>query len=61
MGTAYKGIDTDEDVGVIPRSVNYIFREIENLNSQNIVSEFSTSCSFVELYKEELYDLLSSK
>lgn len=59
MGTAYNGSDSEE-VGVIPRAVNYIFQQIDELKSNDQISDLSTSCSFVELYKEELFDLLSS-
>lgn len=56
MGTAYNG-NTDEQTGVIPRAINDIFRKVNNLSEYT----FEVSCSFMELYQEELYDLLSDK
>ncbi len=43
-------------MGVIPRAVSYIFSEIEHDPS---VVEARIKCSFLEIYKEKLRDLLS--
>lgn len=56
MGTAYDGNETDE-VGIIPRAVQDIFQHIEQMPDH----DFNITCSFVELYQEKLYDLLSGK
>ncbi|KAF0711915.1 hypothetical protein As57867_004973, partial [Aphanomyces stellatus] len=42
-----------EDSGIIPRSVNYIFEKL-----QATKSEYSVRVSFLQLYNEELKDLL---
>ncbi|XP_055614166.1 chromosome-associated kinesin KIF4A-like [Uranotaenia lowii] len=56
MGTNYDG-EENETMGVIPRAINDIFDRVED-NDQYITT---ISCSFMELYQENLYDLLSPK
>uniref|UniRef100_A0A674E372 Kinesin family member 15 n=1 Tax=Salmo trutta TaxID=8032 RepID=A0A674E372_SALTR len=52
---------TDDQRGVIPRSFEYLFflinREVER--SENAKS-FLCKCSFIEIYNEQIYDLLDS-
>ncbi|KAH8240200.1 hypothetical protein KR032_012169 [Drosophila birchii] len=55
MGTSYNGV-MDENAGVIPRAVDDIFREIAELQEEY---SFSVTCSFVELYQEQFFDLFS--
>ncbi|XP_034124397.1 chromosome-associated kinesin KIF4 isoform X1 [Drosophila guanche] len=55
MGTAFNGV-LDEDVGVIPRAVHDIFVHIAELQEEY---KFEVTCSFVELYQEQFYDLFS--
>ncbi|XP_073833620.1 kinesin-like protein 3A [Musca autumnalis] len=57
MGTAFDG-ELDENVGVIPRAMHDIFERIKKLSDQY---EFVIKCSFMELYQEQLFDLLSNK
>lgn len=57
MGTAFDGC-LDEDIGVIPRAMQDIFERIEKMSDQ---TDFLVKCSFMELYQEQLYDLLSTK
>ncbi|CAH0549981.1 unnamed protein product [Brassicogethes aeneus] len=54
MGTAYKG---EGDTGVIPRAISDIFNHIQD----NFAIDFTVQVSFIELYQEVLYDLLSGK
>ncbi|XP_072394282.1 chromosome-associated kinesin KIF4 [Diabrotica undecimpunctata] len=54
MGTAYT---EHGDMGVIPRAVNEIFDFVK----ENFSYDFSITISFMELYQEVLYDLLSDK
>lgn len=56
MGTAFDGV-MDEHVGVIPRAVNDIFEETAAMEEE---FQFKVTCSFVELYQEQFYDLFSS-
>lgn len=56
MGTNYD-VDVDtEDIGVIPRAINDIFEQIDEMPDY----EFTINCGFMELYQERLYDLLST-
>lgn len=40
--------------GVIPRAIQQIFRQLEETQGEN-----SVKCSYLELYNEELIDLLA--
>lgn len=55
MGTTFNGTEDDE-MGVIPRAVSEIFDKIAALETD---IDFTVNSSFVELYQEKLYDLLS--
>uniref|UniRef100_A0A034V2W6 Chromosome-associated kinesin KIF4 n=1 Tax=Bactrocera dorsalis TaxID=27457 RepID=A0A034V2W6_BACDO len=57
MGTAFDG-ELDENAGVIPRIMRDIFERIKNLANE---CDFVVKCSFMELYQEQLYDLLSDQ
>ena len=46
----------DPLAGIIPRSLHQLFEMLEAHN----VQEYSVRVSFLELYNEELFDLLSS-
>ncbi|KAK5983449.1 Kinesin motor domain-containing protein [Trichostrongylus colubriformis] len=45
----------DPTTGVIPRAVEHIFEELEKSNTE----EYSVRISYLELYNEELFDLLA--
>ncbi|KIH43732.1 kinesin motor domain protein, partial [Ancylostoma duodenale] len=45
----------DPTTGIIPRAVEHIFEELEKSNTE----EYSVRVSYLELYNEELYDLLA--
>ena len=45
---------TDDDVGIMPRAVQQVFEII----AANTNREYTIRVSYVEIYKEELYDLL---
>lgn len=55
MGTAFSSSSVDNDIGVIPRAINDIFKTIAHMHDHT----FQVHCSFMELYQERLYDLLS--
>ncbi|XP_067640419.1 chromosome-associated kinesin KIF4A [Eurosta solidaginis] len=57
MGTAFGG-ELDENAGVIPRIMRDIFERIKKLTEE---FDFVVKCSFMELYQEQLYDLLSDQ
>ncbi|XP_037677476.1 chromosome-associated kinesin KIF4A [Choloepus didactylus] len=55
MGGAYTAEQENEPtVGVIPRVIQLLFKEIERKND----FEFSTKVSYLEIYNEEILDLL---
>ncbi|XP_028174121.1 chromosome-associated kinesin KIF4 [Ostrinia furnacalis] len=59
MGTNYSGSDGDSTkLGVIPQAVADIFDFIETHEDKFV---FKVSVSFMELYQEQCYDLLSGK
>jgi hypothetical protein len=47
--------DSDESVGLIPRAIKEIFDRL--LASKDII-DFSVYCSFVQVYNENLFDML---
>lgn len=57
MGTVFEGDWTSPKVGIIPRALRDMFLKINDLS--NVTT--TVTCSFVELYQENLYDLLSGK
>ena len=50
-------ISDPEMCGIIPRACKNIFDHIRSNNTENI--EFSVRCSFLEIYKEIVRDLLN--
>ncbi|RZF45016.1 hypothetical protein LSTR_LSTR001977 [Laodelphax striatellus] len=56
MGTNYVPF-SDSEKGIIPQAVEDIFKEIDS----NQEWSFVVTASFIELYQEQLYDLLSGK
>ena len=55
MGSGYTFGLSEEDHGIIPRVIKLIFDEVEKRKSR---VEFIIKCSFLEIYNEELNDLL---
>lgn len=55
MGTNYS--ETNETNGVIPQAVQDIFKTIEEKKDWN----YKVTVAFMELYQEQLYDLLANK
>ena len=58
MGTAFDGDFENPGIGVIPRAIDDIFKTVESMLEEYKVT---VSCSFLELYQETLYDLLTDK
>lgn len=50
-------VDMDLHVGIIPRAAHQIFQSLEEINAEG--EECTVSVSFLELYNEDLIDLLS--
>lgn len=52
--TYFSEIEEDKNfVGIIPRSINAVFKEYERLKDG-----FQLFCSFLQIYNEKIYDLL---
>lgn len=58
MGTCFEGSWDNPKTGIIPRAINDIFKNVKEIEEESTVN---LSCSFMELYQENLYDLLSGK
>jgi len=54
MGGGYLVNVTEDDIGIIPRAIKHIFDEIAENSSRN----YTVRLSYIEIYKEELHDLL---
>ncbi|GMR47901.1 hypothetical protein PMAYCL1PPCAC_18096, partial [Pristionchus mayeri] len=67
MGTAFDTNAVDEDdLGVIPRAINHVFRRIVELKGKaeeegRLAPSFEVSVQFTELYNEEIIDLLDEE
>lgn len=55
MGTAEYSAISEDEIGIVPWVINFIFSEIENRKAK---AEFVVKCSFLEIYNEEIHDLL---
>lgn len=58
MGTCFEGNWDSPKTGIIPRAINDIFANVKKVEEGATVT---MTCSFMELYQENLYDLLSGK
>uniref|UniRef100_A0A182NVH2 Kinesin motor domain-containing protein n=1 Tax=Anopheles dirus TaxID=7168 RepID=A0A182NVH2_9DIPT len=57
MGTDFSGELTD-GMGVIPRAITDIFRTVEQ---NKLTTDARVTCSFIEVYQDNVYDLLAEK
>ena len=58
MGTGSTVGLPEELVGIVPRVFGFIFEELNKKKQQSQFSSFTIKCQFLELYNEELHDLL---
>lgn len=58
MGTGSTLNISLENIGIVPRVFDLIFNELENRRRQNADSIFELKVQFLELYGEDLNDLL---
>lgn len=56
MGSGQLSNMREEDIGIIPRVINMIFEEI---NKKKKEADFIVKLNFIEIYNEEIHDLLS--
>ena len=57
MGSGYTVGLGDDDLGIIPRVIGFIFQEVK---AREHKAEIIVKCSFLEIYNEELHDLLET-
>ena len=55
MGTTQLAGLSEDEIGIVPRVINFLFDEVEKRKSK---AEFVVKCSFLEIYNEEIHDLL---
>ena len=65
MGTTFDAGLTEQEEGILPRAITYLFERIEQksneMKSNGLeVPEFTINAQFIELYNEEVIDLLDS-
>ncbi|XP_055009543.1 kinesin-like protein KIF21A isoform X2 [Boleophthalmus pectinirostris] len=65
MGTGFDVNISEEELGIIPRAVNHLFRGIEQRRQSATeqgrpVPEFKINAQFLELYNEEVLDLFDT-
>lgn len=58
MGTGSTIGLSHEQIGIVPRVFDFIFDELDNRRRQSEFSTFELKVQFLELYGEELHDLL---
>eukprot|EP00347_Sterkiella_histriomuscorum_P016618 403352497 len=58
MGTGSTSGLLEEQIGIVPRVFQFIFDELDRRKRMSSFSEFAIKVSFLELYNEELHDLL---
>lgn len=64
MGTGFDHTSGDYQLGIIPRAIRHIFAGIEKLqhpedsDTSATNSQFSVAVQFIELYNEDIIDLL---
>jgi kinesin family protein 20 len=56
-GKTFTVIGSPSNPGILPMSLNYLYDRIQNNNNLKYYKIF---CNFVEIYNEEVFDLLSS-
>ena len=55
MGSGYTIGVKEQELGIIPRVIKLIFEEVEKRKSK---ADIVIKCAFLEIYNEELHDLL---
>ncbi|KAL8435525.1 hypothetical protein ACSSS7_002452 [Eimeria intestinalis] len=56
--TSSSNIRLSPDAGILPRAVNYIFQQLQQSSSSSS-TDYMVRCSFLEIYNEELVDMLA--
>lgn len=56
-GKTFTVIGSKELPGILPQSLNYLYEKIEN--GENGINNLKVFCNFIEIYNEEVFDLLA--
>ncbi|CAG8451419.1 10408_t:CDS:10 [Acaulospora morrowiae] len=59
MGTTLDPNAKPEHMGIVPRAINQLFSDLNERKAKNSAYEFEVLVSFLELYNEDLLDLLN--
>ena len=59
MGTSFTASDQPENLGIIPRLLEEVLDQVEELKEQYPNMRFSLSASYLEIYNEHIRDLLA--
>ena len=54
-------VGENETEGIIPRTFDYLFKQIENNSHNNNSTEFEIKIAFIQIYNEEIQDLFEPK
>ena len=49
----------NDDLGIMPRSFNHLFSAVKSLQQKHVNVRYLIRCSFIEIYNEDLRDLLA--
>jgi hypothetical protein len=49
----------NDDLGIMPRSFNHLFSAVKSQQSKHSNVRYLIRCSFIEIYNEDLRDLLA--
>jgi kinesin family protein 3/17 len=52
-------VDLPEDAGIMPRSFAHLFSAVNSLQTRSHGARYLIRCSFIEIFNEELRDLLA--
>lgn len=65
MGTGFGMSVTEEQIGIVPRAVKYLFDGVQKRQQQSVDNclpkpTFQVLAQFMELYNEDIYDLFDA-
>lgn len=57
-GKTFTVVGSKEKPGILPQSLSYLYEKIES--GENGINKFKVFCNFIEIYNEEVFDLLAN-
>lgn len=58
---AIRSNPTEEDFGIIPRTINEMFESLEKKAAASEKFDFSVNCQIMQIYNEKIFDLLQDR